>query len=184
MQAQRGFIFLQSVLMHLKWILQEYMYFTSIFHNDITPVILSLGHTKLRCSHKTVVLVRGRTIPLGLSAEKLKSTSEHDYSRTMVVRCRKTSHDHSTTSWEDRAHVKVQTSKMSHYITSKVEVARWFYDTLQSRASQPGFWTRPKTAKTSCYGHRWLRRRISSHDSPPMVHDHPNFTHRRWSYDV
>ena len=88
-----------------------------------------------------------------------KSWSQHLYTSTVVrwlcdlVRCRKTSHDHSTTSWEGRTH-----DNMWIYGTNirdvacrqerLHDVARWLYCTLQSRASRPGFWTWPKTAKT------------------------------------
>ena len=89
--------------------------------------------------------------------------------------------------WE---HVKnmVQTSTMIAWRQERsYDVARWLHDTRQSRASQPGFLTWPKTAKTSYLAPRWLRSRITSHDYArftPMVHDHPHFAHRRWSYDV
>ena len=86
-----------------------------------------------------------------------------------IVRCRKLSHDHGTTSWEGRAG-----ENMWKYGTDFRQVAwrqamlhdvtGWLYDTLLSR-------TWPITAETSCEAPRWLRLRMTSHDYARFTQD-------------
>ena len=96
-----------------------------------------------------------------------------------------------TTSYDprwSRTTSRTTIAQISYYVprrrTMSCDVVRHRAIILRYPTLTRSFWTWPKTAKTSWDWPRWLRRRATSHDSRPMVRDHPTITHRKGSYDV
>ena len=96
-----------------------------------------------------------------------------------VIKSKKKTHDHRTIITQhcgtsrDVFHLYCDVT-LYNIVWPLCDLARLSYDTLRCLESQPGFWTSQKLTKTSRDDPWWLRRRATSHDSPPMVRNHRN----------
>ena len=109
-----------------------------------------------------------------------------------------TSYDHRWIVWRRRTSIAKKSCDEPRRRTMSYDVVR---DVVRHRTIILRYptWTRiaasfctwPKTAKTSwdwppitATSYNVVQRRATSHNVHPMVRDHSQFTHRRWSWDV